>query len=389
MEKSKGTGRLMAVSNQLDLAGYFFVDDLPGSTIPASRLRAILERLNGGLPLTIHGFNYLQQIGLTALGQLARGEVSYESFKESAASERAIREQTAEAEKREMQASILAREAEQRARDEAYWARREAERLAREKDPKYIGRIKNQEIRSRYGIDWFVEQEHFSQLMSILRRLDDGKRLTDDDVLWLTTGGKEYFSEPLQLAFHAREAAFFAEEYRKTSDPWSAVNASSHYRKCRQAKDAHELLTSIPAQRQKAPKLMSAIATTHGGVMRDLQRFDDAIEFGNQAHKLTPKDFRPCTLLGAVNFELGNYDTGRDWYDKATELGASERSIDHDLRGILLRADPAKREEIRAFLLKDDPIRYRWVMNLHSNKPTSKEKAPNKPRSPQKHSAGR
>jgi hypothetical protein len=361
----------MATLNKLDLARYYCVDHLPGSSIPASRLRDILEKIRAGLPLTTYGFRYLQQIGLTALAQLARGEVSYEVFKESAASERGIREQNAEAERREMQASMLAKVAEQKARDEAYWALREAERLARAKDPKYIARIKNKEIRSRYGIDGFVEQEHFSQLMGILRRLDDDNRLADDDVLWLNTEGKEYFSEHLQLAFHAREAAFFAEEYRKTNDPWSAVNASSHYRKCRQAKDAHELLTSIPAQRQKAPKLRSAIATTHGGVMRDLQRFDDAIEFGNQAHKLTPKDFRPCTLLGAVNFELGNYDAGRDWYGKATELGASERSIEYDLRGILLRADPAKREEIRAFLLKDDPVRYRWIINLHTNKPKS------------------
>lgn len=354
----------MAVSNQFDLAGYFFVNDLPGSTIPASRLCDILERLNGGLPLTAHGFNYLRKIGLTALEQLARGEVSYESFKEAAASERTIREQAAEAKKREMLASMLAREAKQRARNEAYWAQREAERLAREKDPKYIAKIKNQEIRSRYGVACFVEQKHLSQLMSILRRLDDGKRLTDDNVLWLTTDGEEYFSEPLRRAFHAREAAFFAEEYRKTNDPWNAVNASSHYRKCQQAKDAHELLSSISVQRQKAPKLRSAIATTHGGVMRDLRRFDEAIELGNQAHKLTPKDFRPCTLLGAVNFELGNYDTGRNWYNKAIELGASEGSIDHDLHSILLRVDSTKRKEIQAFLLKNDPIRYCWVKNF-------------------------
>jgi hypothetical protein len=80
--------------------------------------------------------------------------------------------------------------------------------------------------------------------------------------------------------------------------------------------------------------------------MRDLKRFNEALNFGDQAHALTPKDFRPCTLLGAVNFEMGNYDLGRDWYVKATERGASERTIDYDLRGIFLRADKAKREEI-------------------------------------------
>jgi hypothetical protein len=99
-------------------------------------------------------------------------------------------------------------------------------------------------------------------------------------------------------------------------------------------------------------------------VMRDLKRFNEALNFGDQAHALTPKDFRPCTLLGAVNFEMGNYDLGRDWYVKATERGASERTIDYDLRGIFLRADKAKREEIRAFLLREDPVRYKWVIKL-------------------------
>ena len=222
--------------------------------------------------------------------------------------------------------------------------------------------------RERYGIVVFIEQDHFPLLMNILRRLDDGNRLSDDDMLWLKADGQDYYSEILQVAFHEREAEFYASEYRRTSDPWNAVNASGHFRKCEQPQKAHDLLTLIPSEQRHAPKLRSAIATTHGGVMRDLRRLDDALRLGNQAHELTPKDFRPCTLLGAVNFELGHYDIGRDWYAKAIERGATERSVDYDLRGILLRADPAKREEIKAFLLREDPLRYRWVGNLHGSR---------------------
>ncbi len=98
--------------------------------------------------------------------------------------------------------------------------------------------------------------------------------------------------------------------------------------------------------------------------MRDLKRSDEALHFGIEAHALTPGNFRPCTLLGAVNFEMGNYEAGKDWYAKATERGASERSIDYDLRGIFIRAEKNKREEIRAFLLREDPVRYRWVQHL-------------------------
>ena len=242
--------------------------------------------------------------------------------------------------------------------------RAEEERRNRESDPKYIAKIKNQQLRMRYGLVQFIEEEFFLRLMSILRRLDGGNRLTDEDILWLTRDGEDYYTDILQEAFHEREAEFYKVEYKRTSDPWNAVNASGHYRKCNQARKAHDLLTSIPDGRRKAPKLNSAICTTHGGVMRDLKRFDEALKLGEQAHTLTPKDFRPCTLLGAVNIEIGNYGIGKDWYDKAEERGASKRSIDFDLRGILLRADNVKREKLKAFLLREDPERYKWVRNL-------------------------
>jgi hypothetical protein len=370
----------MVAQNTIDLANHYFVSDLPGSTIPASRLRGILDKLHEGCPLTTNGLNYLRQLGLFALEQLARGEITYESFRSIAETEQSKREQEAEAERQTKHASMLARAAELKAREAEYWAQQEAERLARESDPKYIAKMKNRALRERYGIDIFIEQKHFPRLMNILRRLDDGNRLSDDDVLWLTADGQDYYSEALHAAFHEREAEFYTSEYRRTSDPWNAVNASGHFRKCEQAQKAHDVLTSIPSERQKAPKLRSAIATTHGGVMRDLRRLDDALRLGNQAHELTPKDFRPCTLLGAVNFELGHYDIGRDWYAKAIERGATEHSIDYDLRGIFLRADPSKREEIKAFLLSEDPVRYRWVNNLHGSKSHSMKKRAGKPK---------
>ena len=121
------------------------------------------------------------------------------------------------------------------------------------------------------------------------------------------------------------------------------------------------MLTSIPVELQGSLKLRSALYTTHGGVKRDIGRLNDALKFGEQAHALTPKDFRPCTLMGAVNIELGNYDIGKAWYEKAVERGASKQSIDQDIRSIFYRADKVKRSEIKAFLLNEDSQRYSWV----------------------------
>ena len=101
-------------------------------------MRGILDKLQEGRPVTSNGYAYLRQLGLTELAKLARGEISYETFRESAAVEKAKREHLAEAEKQAIEASMLARAAEQVARDAAYWAQQEAARLARESDPKYI-----------------------------------------------------------------------------------------------------------------------------------------------------------------------------------------------------------------------------------------------------------
>jgi hypothetical protein len=103
------------------------------------------------------------------------------------------------------------------------------------------------------------------------------------------------------------------------------------------------------------------MCTTHGGVMRDLGRRNEALQLGKQGHELQQRNFRPCTLLGAVCMELANFGEGHDWHAKAEERGASKQSIDTELRGIFLRADKAGRKTMRASLLAKDPNRYSWV----------------------------
>ncbi|MCB1871752.1 MAG: hypothetical protein KDI49_07070, partial [Gammaproteobacteria bacterium] len=137
--------------------------------------------------------------------------------------------------------------------------------------------------------------------------------------------------------------------------------ASSQFRKCDCALDADTLLGTINVSQQKSSKLKSAICTTHGGVMRDLRRWDEALHLGEKAHALKADDYRPCTLLGAIHMETGNYSLGQEWYAKAVERGATVDSVDQDLRNIFFRADKARQAEIREFLLSQDPVRYAWV----------------------------
>ncbi|MCI5142835.1 MAG: hypothetical protein D3909_14135, partial [Candidatus Electrothrix sp. ATG1] len=176
-----------------------------------------------------------------------------------------------------------------------------------------------------------------------------------------STEAEEYYTEELKERHHKNEADFYAGEFKKRKDPWAAVNACSHYRKCNEAGTADKILRTINIPSLKNVRLKSALCTTHGGAKRDLGQWEDALTLAERAHSLTPQDFRPCTLLGAVNMEIGHYDLGQSWYKKAIERGYSERAMDDDLRSIFMRAEKKNKKKLKNYLLNLDPSRYSWV----------------------------
>ena len=344
-----------------DTALRYCVDDLPGASLPGARLQGILESMRLGRRVTALSLTFLQKERLEALHRLATGQLTYDSFREAALAEQAARIEAATTARLAAEAEECARRAAMEEKANRAMEQAEAARLARERDPRYIAQIKQRELRARYGIDTYVDQDYFSRLMAILKRVDAGQRLSAEDFVWLSTAGEAYFTDELRAAHHRLEADFFATEFRKTRDPWAAVNASGHYRKCDRPADADSLLRTISVEPQKSPKLKSALCTTHGGVMRDLGRWNEALRLGEQAHAFKPDDYRPCTLLGAVHVEMGDYGLGQEWYAKAVERGASEDSVDQDLRSIYFRADQPKQATMREFLLAQDPVRYAWA----------------------------
>ena len=349
-----------------DTALHYCVDDLPGATIPGSRLQHILERLRLCRPLTRLGLEFLRQQGLDALHRLATDALPYDRFRKVLVAEQTYRIETATA-------ARLVREAEERACDAAMQTKlklareqAEASRRARESAPQYLTKLKNQQLRSHYGIDGYVEEHCFGRLINILKKIDAGERASPEEFVWLSSVGKDYFSNQLRAAYHRLEAEFFANEFRRTRDPWQAVSASGHYRKCSRARDANALLGTINVDQQKSSKLKAALSTTHGGVMRDLGHWDEALRLGEKGHALQADDYRPCTLLGAVHMETGNYALGQEWYAKAVERGATVDAVDQDLRRIFFRSDAARQAEMSAFLLNKNSFRYAWV--AHSAK---------------------
>lgn len=345
---------------------------------PSAQLNNILSMLYQGLPLLAVDLRFLKSNGNPRLYKLAIGLLSYKSYiADIKSAELALKQ--AQARKLEREAAIEAERIariklveEQRLQREKYneaariadlkWIeeqrlKREAEeaaRIARESDPAYI-------LRKKYAIADNTASALLPKLMAILQSFDTGERLNDESFVWLNTEAKSYFSKKLRDAHHQREAEFYANEYHRNQDPWSAVNASGHYRKCDQPQHALNLIKDVPSKSLKNPKVHSAWCTTHGGALRDLGQHNKAFQLGLQAHQLQPKNFQPCTLLGALSMELGNLTEGHEWYRKAEERGASQRSIDTELKTILLRADKTQRKKMKEFLLADDPSRYSWV----------------------------
>jgi hypothetical protein len=344
-----------------ETAIHYGVDDLPGATIPSSRLQNILASLQSGKPVTRLSLAYLQQQYLSALQQFAQGGLTYDTCRDLALVERSQRVEAARVVREALEAEQRARAAAMQQKLKLAREQAEAARRARERDPAYIAKVKNQKLRAQYGVDTFIEQHCFGRLMKILKSVDAGRRLQDEDVVWLSTTAEEYFSEELRAAYHRLEAEFFASELARTSDPWMAVNASSHYRKCYEARKAKALLDDIDIDQQRSKKLKAALWTTRGGVMRDLSPWEEALSLGECAHAVRPDDYRPCTLLGAIHMETGHYSLGQEWYAKAIERGATIKSVDQDLRKIFFQADSAKQAEMRAFLLGEDPQRYAWA----------------------------
>jgi hypothetical protein len=67
-------------------------------------------------------------------------------------------------------------------------------------------------------------------MTELLEQIDAGTRLSKEDLVWLSTTARKYFTPLLRQEYHRLEAVFHASQYRSTPDPWSAINACGHFR---------------------------------------------------------------------------------------------------------------------------------------------------------------
>lgn len=175
----------------MEVAVKYRVEDLRGSSIPGSRMTKILEQLESGQLLSNFTLECLRQKGFLAPYRYVQKVISFNDYQKATELEKSERCSAAEI-------KALREEAEQKRKRETLQARmrREQELVAAKKrafdnDPKNIARAKQSKLRRKYDLSHFIEKTYFPKVMDILRRVDNGIRLSEEDILWLTTKGRE------------------------------------------------------------------------------------------------------------------------------------------------------------------------------------------------------
>jgi hypothetical protein len=238
----------------------------------------------------------------------------------------------------------------------------------------------------------FAQEKHFSLLKikyrildprnqlpldpfyTIMQQLEREERL--DPVLVVQLIEKERLSPEgrIAFAFHRLEALFFEQEYERTGNQWNLPNASSHWRKADRPKQALKLTENINFDKIKENKLKSALLTTRGGAFRDIGELDKAEKCALKAIEYQPNSHHPYTLMGAICYELREYQKGDYWFEEAIKRGASPGDQDAEIKRVVKNAkDENKRREVVEYLLKKDSHRYAWAES-YLKKPQNKGK---------------
>ncbi|WP_159075004.1 hypothetical protein [Shewanella baltica] len=194
------------------------------------------------------------------------------------------------------------------------------------------------------------------KLLTQLRR----KPLSSDEMKWLHDIG--FCNELIEQKNHIQLAHQHYQNWKQKNMPWELVNASAAYRKGGELKKIRKTLNEqYPfAHAGKDKKLKSALLTTFGGVCRDQEDFTRGIELGHEAHKVTPLNFRPCTLLGAIYLSTGEFDLGHEWYGKAKDRGFTQNAYDNDIKSVYFRACDEIKSRLKQNLIATGH-KYDWL----------------------------
>lgn len=209
-----------------------------------------------------------------------------------------------------------------------------------------------------------------SSLYTILKKLEAGNRLSDDEVVWLESEKLLWRPGKVFIAHHTLEALYFENEFQRIKDHWKLASGSAHWRKADEPKKALSLTDNLDFKKIKPAKLRAALYTTRGGAFRDIEYLVEAEKCALEAIKHFPGSHNPYTLMGALCYDNGDYGEGDRWFEGAIKRGAKPHDQDSEIKRILRKKT---NPELIAHLLKKDAKRFAWV-NGFSRRSASRKK---------------
>lgn len=220
------------------------------------------------------------------------------------------------------------------------------------------------DLQRKYFDHEYLEFNDLKRITGIAQKFENSHRISKKDAIWVFSHTELYPTDEFLKVYHSFEAKDCINDYNKTKNKWKLINASSQYRKGLSSHLAKELLLKYNFSGVKESKLMSAYHTTFGGVERDLGNKNEAIKHAEKAHNIQPKNFRPCTLFGALYMENGDYSLGLEWYEKATERGAPERGINNELSVIIKKLSKEEQKKMLNVIRSKSNEQYRYLLRF-------------------------
>lgn len=189
---------------------------------------------------------------------------------------------------------------------------------------------------------------------ALLEKIESHDTLSDEEIQFADGVGLNY---ALYKYFIIR-ALFYGPGWRYLH---MIPMACSQARKAGLPEKAISLADRYIASKKTNLRTKAALYTSRGGALRDLLRYEEAIESANAAIRMRPSSHHPHRLLGAIYYARGMFDAGANELARAVEKGASPANVERLLRHEITAADDPLRAEMVLFLLQLDPVKYDWV----------------------------
>ncbi len=344
-----------------DLKAKYRIDSLPDAS-PSSPLYGILKKLRGKQDLEEIECEWLELQKLTQLITIDKKRKDVKLFKELKAKYLATKYKSSEPSSKLFQ--ILKNIEYDVTEDNIQWLINE-ELLETAK----IAKLNHfRMLQAKYRIMGQLQSDPFYEIMLKLEREE---RLDPKQVVQLIAEERLSRHGGIAIAHYRLEAIFYEKEYQRTSNQWNLASASSNWRKADESQNALKVTTNVKWEKVQGLSLKSALWVTRGGAFRDLAHLDsplnyihlkEAEECAAEAMECQPKSHQPYTLMGAIYYDRGEYLEGDKWFKMAIERGASDNTIDDEIKRIVRTTrDKNKLREVVEYLLKKDQIRYSWA----------------------------